>query len=88
MKNLWQWCKNKYGRIVTTLGAFFTSVSLFDVGPIKQPLADLVGEHRATQIVSALALLCIVLSFARHQQIANKHPAPVAVPAPTPEAMR
>lgn len=75
MSKFWQWCKNKYGRIVTMIGALLGSVSVFDFAPVKQPLADLVGDHWATKIVSGGALLCLVLSFIRHQQVANKHPA-------------
>lgn len=76
MSKVWQWCKNKYGRIVTTIGTFLGMVSAFDIGPVKQPLSDLVGDHMATKIVSGGALLCLVLSFIRHQQVANRHPAP------------
>lgn len=72
MSKFWQWCRNKYGRIVTAIGGFFASVQVLDLGVVKQPIADWVGDHWATKIVSGAALLCFLLSWLRHQQVANK----------------
>lgn len=79
----WQWCRDKYGRIVTAVGGFLMTANVLDLGIVKQPIADLVGDRWATKIVAGAALLCFVLSWVRHQQVANKvSKAPLPPPDP------
>lgn len=71
--NLRQWCRDKFGRIVTTIGSLAAGIDVFDVTPLKQPLADLIGNPQlATRILAGVALICLGLSWARHQQVASK----------------
>lgn len=68
LSTLWLWCKNKFGRIVTAIGFFFSGVETFDISPIKDPLEGLTS-HR---FVLFLTVACFALSWVRHQQVANK----------------
>lgn len=73
MKAFLKWCRDKFGRIVTTIGSLAAGIDVFDVTPLKQPLADLIGNVQlATRILAGVALLCLVLSWLRHQQVAIK----------------
>ena len=67
------WVRNTWGRIVTVVGAAFASIDVFDVAPAQQPLADLIGIDKAKKIIGGAALICLVLSFFRHQQVATKY---------------
>lgn len=69
MSALITWLRAKFGRIVTVVGFFFSGVETFDISVIKDPLEGLLG-HR---VVLFLTVACFVLSFVRHQQVANKH---------------
>jgi len=71
MNAVWQWIKNKAGRITTAVGGFLAGVQVFDLSLVKQPLVDFVGDHWATKLVSGAALLCFLLSYWRHQHVAN-----------------
>lgn len=73
MKAFLKWCRDKFGRIVTAIGSLAAGIDVFDVTPIKQPLADLIGNPQlATRILAGVAMLCLALSWLRHQQIASK----------------
>lgn len=65
------WCRNKYGRIVTAVGAVFSSIETFDITAIKDPLEGMFGRW-GHQIVMGLTVGLFVLSWARHQQIAKR----------------
>lgn len=66
---LWLWAQAKFGRLVTAIGGSLFLIDGFDINPIKEPLTGLIG---ATP-VKVLICVCFVLSFIRHQYIANKH---------------
>ena len=66
---------NAWGRVVTVIGTIFASIDVFDIAPAQQPLADLIGEPQAKKVIGAGALVCLVLSFVRHQLVANKYKA-------------
>lgn len=72
MKKFWQWIKNKFGRIVTTLGVLLGGIDAFDISAIKDPVVNLLG-NKAFQVAT---ILCFAASWARHQLVANKHPTP------------
>lgn len=81
MKAFWQWCRNKFGRIVTAIGSLAAGIDVFDVTPLKQPLSDFIGNPQlATRILAGVALLCLGLSWLRHQQVANKVSKPPVPP--------
>lgn len=64
MSTFIQWFKDKFGRIMTFLGA---AIAGLDITPIGDQVKDLIGRH-------AFSVLCVVfflISFARHQQVAN-----------------
>lgn len=84
MNTLWTWIKNKFGRLMTGIGSFLMTVQLLDIGFIRQPLTDFVGDQKATRIISGVALVCFILSYIRHQIIANKVSTPVVLPPPQP----
>jgi hypothetical protein len=66
------WLRAKYGRIVTTAGFLLSGIETFDITPIRDPLENLIGHVG----VSVATIACFVLSFLRHQQVANRHPGP------------
>lgn len=65
-----QWIRNKFGRIITVLGALLQGVDTFNITPIKQPIEDLIG-HKWLQV---LIVGLFVLSYLRHQYVASKNP--------------
>jgi hypothetical protein len=67
------WVRGTWGRIVTALGTLFASIDVFDIGPAQQPLADLIGPEKAKKVIGGAALVCLVLSFVRHQMVATKY---------------
>lgn len=64
------WLRNKFGRIVTVVGGCGMVLDLIppDISPISDYLRNLVG----VKVLSVIGALCFLLSFARHQQIANR----------------
>ena len=62
------WARNKYGRAITTVGFFLSGIETFDITPIKDPLESIIGHVG----VSIATVACFVLSFLRHQQVANR----------------
>jgi hypothetical protein len=83
LQKLLTWARDKYGRIVTALGFALSGVETFDLTPIKDPLESIIGHVG----VSIATVACFVLSYIRHQQVAQRvtklkaDMAPEAVPA-------
>lgn len=83
LQKLIAWARDKYGRIVTFLGFALSGVETFDITPIRDPLENIIGHVG----VSIATVVCFVLSFIRHQQVAQRVTklkeavAPVPVPA-------
>lgn len=67
-----QWVKDKLGRITTIIGGFLMTVDILPIDPIKQPLADFIGDVWARRLVSGTALACFLISWLRHQKAARK----------------
>lgn len=80
---LWQWVRNKAGRIITSVG-FLLQGSDLDISPIK-PALESIFSHRTVEI---MVVLLFVFSWVRHQQVANRHPKDEPLPPPSPEASR
>lgn len=76
MSALWQkfvmWLRNKFGRIVTWIGSVSLIFQFIDPAPLREPLKNLLGDAAGTKLFGGLALLCLILSFSRHQQVANR----------------
>lgn len=83
MNRIWQWLRNKFGRIATGAGALL-QLSDLDISPIKSSLESILSHQWVEGIVVALFLL----SHARHQWVANQHPKETPLPAPAPESAR
>lgn len=83
VKRLWQWARNKFGRIVSSAGFLLQGADL-DISPIKDPLETVLSHATVEWIVIAL----FVFSWARHQWVANQHPKSPPLPPPAPEASR
>lgn len=58
------WIRNKFGRIMTCIGA---AVAGLDITPVGDQVKDLIGRHA----FSAVCIVLFLVSFARHQQVAN-----------------
>jgi len=83
MNRIYQWFKNKLGRIVSGLGFLLQGADL-DISPIKDPLESVFSHATVEWIVIAL----FFFSWARHQWVANKHPKDPPLPPPATEATR
>jgi len=70
MTRIWQWFKNKLGRIVSSTGFLLSGVETFDISPIKGPLEGFIGHKGVMGVTVALFLA----SYIRHQYVASKHP--------------
>lgn len=79
MNKLWNWAKNKFGRITTSFGALLMGLEVVDLNPAKPWLVDLFSEKVASRIVAGVAAFFFALSYVRHQVVANKHP-PTSTP--------
>jgi len=62
------WCRNKYGRLITGAGFLLSGVETFDITPIKDPLESIIGHVG----VSVATVGFFLLSYIRHQQVANR----------------
>jgi hypothetical protein len=69
MGKLWQFVKDKIGRLTTAAGGLMSLADL-DISPVKPALEDLFG-HRGVQ---AITVALFVLSYLRHQHVASLHP--------------
>lgn len=87
LESLWTWTKNKFGRLTTGIGTTLMGLEVFDANPMKPWLTDLFDEKVATRIVAGIAGFFFVLSFVRHQVVANKHPKEQPMPDPQPGAV-
>jgi len=67
---IWQWFKNKAGRIISSAGVLLSGVETFDITPIKDPLEGFIG-HKG---VMGLTVALFLASYIRHQYVANQHP--------------
>lgn len=67
--NIWQWIKDKFGRLVSGAG-FLLQGSDLDISPIKPSLESIFSHRTVEMIVVAL----FALSWLRHQYVANQHP--------------
>lgn len=70
MITIWDFLKDKCGRLVSGIGILLSGIEGFDITAIKDPLEGLLGHQWVLRITVALFLL----SFARHQWVANQHP--------------
>lgn len=68
LQKLITWFRNKYGRIITFLGFALSGIETFDITPIRDPLESIIGHVG----VSIATVACFVLSFIRHQQVAQR----------------
>jgi len=68
LNKLVAWVRNKYGRIITFLGFALSGIETFDITPIRDPLESIIGHVG----VSIATVTCFVLSFLRHQQVAQR----------------
>lgn len=62
------WLRNKFGRIVTSVGLLLSGVETFDISAIRDPLEQLTSH----KFVLFVTVACFALSWLRHQQIANQ----------------
>lgn len=69
MKAFIQWCKGKFGRLVTASGGLLALADL-DISPIKSNLENLIG-HKAVQVILTVLF---VASFLRHHWVSTLHP--------------
>ena len=74
LAQFWLWAKNKAGRITTFVGGTLMGLEVVDLNPAKPWLTNLFSEKMADRIIAATAVFFFVLSYIRHQIIANKHP--------------
>ena len=65
-----QWLRDKFGRIVTVVGALLQGIDTLDITPIKQPIEEIIGHRWLQGIIVGL----FVLSYLRHQYVASQHP--------------
>lgn len=76
MNALWarfvSWCRNKFGRIVTSVGGISMFTDIWDPAPVKDPLNHLFGDYWGGKVLAILTFVCIGLSLVRHQQVANR----------------
>src|SRR6185369_1613451 len=85
MKSLWTWFKNKFGRVVTALGGVLMTLDAVSLDPMRPFLNEYFGEKKATRVVVVTAAFFFLLSYIRHQIVANRHPEDTAVlPPPAP----
>ena len=70
MNAVWQWCVDKFGRLVSGAGVLLSGVEGFDITGIKEPLEGLLGHAWVLRITVGLFLL----SYIRHQYVASQHP--------------
>lgn len=68
MNAVWTWFRNKLGRITTGAGIILQGIETIDISVIKDPLESFLG-HKGVQ---AIIIGLFVLSFVRHQVVANK----------------
>jgi hypothetical protein len=78
LRSIWQWARNKCGRIVSAAGILLSGVETLDISPIKDPLEGIIGHKGVLWVTCGL----FAASWFRHQWVANQHPGPVAVPDP------
>jgi len=83
MNRIWQWVKDKAGRIVSSLGALLAGADL-DISPVKDSLEGLLS-HKGVQFITVALFLG---SWLRHQWVANQHQDPDPLPPPAPESAR
>jgi hypothetical protein len=75
MGKLWAFIEAKIGRLITGLGGLMALADI-DISPIKPALEE-VFSHKGVQ---AITIALFVLSFWRHQSVANRHPMPTQAP--------
>jgi len=66
---IWQWAKDKFGRLVTAAGGLVALADL-DISPIKDNLEALIS-HKGVQ---ALTAVLFIASFLRHHWVAQQTP--------------
>lgn len=69
MKTLWQWVRNKFGRLVTAVGGVVALADL-DISPIKDNLESWL-THKEVQ---AVTVTLFVASYLRHHWVASQNP--------------
>lgn len=69
MKAFIQWCRDKFGRLVTGCGGLIALADL-DISPIKDNLEGLIS-HKGVQSLTALLFIA---SFLRHHWVAGQNP--------------
>lgn len=72
LTKLVMWFRNKLGRITTLTGVLLQGVEVVDITPIKDPLESFLGHKGVQGIIVGL----FVVSYIRHQYVANQHPKP------------
>lgn len=63
-----KWLGAWWGRVAAALGVLVTGIDTIDIGEIQGPLSELIGHRWVVRITVAL----FILSYIRHQQVANK----------------
>jgi hypothetical protein len=83
VNRIYQWFKNKLGRLITAAGSLLAVADL-DISPIQGNLEAFLSHKQ----VQALTVVLFLASYFRHQFVASKHPAPTVLPPRTPESSR
>lgn len=81
--NIWQWVKDKFGRVITAFGGLLALADL-DISPIRDNLEGFLSHKQ----VQAVTVVLFIASYVRHQLVANQHPKPDPLPPPASEASR
>lgn len=83
LKSIWNWTRNKFGRIVSSAGILLSGIETLDISPIKDPLEGLIGHKGVLWITCGL----FAASYVRHQWVASLHPIVAPLPSAAPETV-
>lgn len=79
---IWQWFKDKLGRITTAAGIALQGIETIDISVIKDPLESFLGHKGVQGIIVGL----FVVSYLRHQYVAKTVSMP-PLPPPDPSTI-
>lgn len=79
---IWQWFKDKLGRITTAAGIALQGIETVDISAIKDPLESFLGHKGVQGVIIGL----FMVSYLRHQYVAKKVSNP-PLPPPDPSAI-
>jgi hypothetical protein len=67
--SIWQWTKDKFGRLITACGGLLALADL-DISPIRDNLEGFLNHKE----VQAVTVVLFVSSFLRHHWVAQQNP--------------